>query len=72
METARWDGGGKRSWKRGGCKRGGSWGRSSLKMGEGIRNDTMRIGEKWVKYGRVELWERKTGRNRDRNWERSV
>lgn len=32
----------------------------------------MGIGEKWVKYGRVELWERKTGRNRDGNWERSV
>ena len=36
--TARWDGGGKRSWKGVGCKRGGlSWVRSSLKMGEGAR-----------------------------------
>ena len=59
--TARWDGGGKRSWKRGGCKGVEAGGDVQLKWEKELelRRDTMGVGEKMVKYGWVELWKRK-------------
>ena len=46
--TARWDGGGKRSWKRGGCKGVEAGGEVQLKWEKELelRRDTMGVGEK--------------------------